>query len=416
MGGTVLLLSRWDGVNLGGVLKRPRRTLLWALTISSFWGAAGSVDSVVEPQLELDSKREHANDAAELTLFSPQWATTYGEGENGCEQGRGSYTWRPYGFGSNMNNLLNAWVYALSVEKWNDLALVIEPGQLDHVDCTEHSDGHATQGWNCLFDPMPHVCVFDTNQTWVDHMDSRQVTLTDQVEATRLTLNAVRFAPDVIVDSLESSNVDHMGALAVVSKYLWRHMTPWLQNNIHHATQNDDLQGFNDSPYVGIHVRRGDKVKEGEADLIETERYLASAAEYLRSTEGVTPVEEIEGIWVASDDSSVVDEVKEHWSKYFPNVNEDKIVWISGDGGVATHTNRQGYESFVYMFSDLQQLTLSEVFVGTFSSNVGRLVAVLRDSIHKDRSSAISLDRSATWTAGRRERRERRRRRRTSGV
>lgn len=48
-------------------------------------------------------------------------------------------------------------------------------------------------------------------------------------------------------------------------------MTPWLQNNIHHATQNDDLQGFNDSPYVGIHVRRGDKVKEGEADLIETE-------------------------------------------------------------------------------------------------------------------------------------------------
>lgn len=46
-------------------------------------------------------------------------------------------------------------------------------------------------------------------------MDSRQVTLTDQVEATRLTLNAVRFAPDVIVDSLESSNVDHMGALAV---------------------------------------------------------------------------------------------------------------------------------------------------------------------------------------------------------
>lgn len=104
MGGTVLLLSRWDGVNLGGVLKRPRRTLLWALTISSFWGAAGSVDSVVEPQLELDSKREHANDAAELTLFSPQWATTYGEGENGCEQGRGSYTWRPYGFGSNMNS------------------------------------------------------------------------------------------------------------------------------------------------------------------------------------------------------------------------------------------------------------------------------------------------------------------------
>lgn len=72
------------------------------------------------------------------------------------------------------------------------------------------------------------------------------------------------------------------------------------------------------------------------------------------------------------------------------------------------------------MFSDLQQLTLSEVFVGTFSSNVGRLVTVLREGIHKDRSSAISLD-SPTWSAGRRERRarrrsRRRRRRRTAGV
>lgn len=46
-------------------------------------------------------------------------------------------------------------------------------------------------------------------------MNSRHVTLEDQAEAARLTLDAVRFAPDDIVDSLESSNVDHMGALAV---------------------------------------------------------------------------------------------------------------------------------------------------------------------------------------------------------
>lgn len=57
----------------------------------------------------------------------------------------------------------------------------------------------------------------------------------------------------------------------VVSKYLWSHTTPWLQKNIHDATHGGDLQKFSDSPFVGIHVRRGDKIKEGEADLIGAE-------------------------------------------------------------------------------------------------------------------------------------------------
>ena len=36
--------------------------------------------------------------------FSPQWLERYYEGEPGCDLGRGSYTWRRHGFGSNMNS------------------------------------------------------------------------------------------------------------------------------------------------------------------------------------------------------------------------------------------------------------------------------------------------------------------------
>lgn len=58
--------------------------------------------------------------------------------------------------------MLNAWVYALAVEKWNDLAVVIEAHQMSNVDCREESLGVASTGWDCLFLPMPHLCTFPT--------------------------------------------------------------------------------------------------------------------------------------------------------------------------------------------------------------------------------------------------------------
>lgn len=52
----------------------------------------------------------------------------------------------------------------------------------------------------------------------------------------------------------------------------------------------------------------------------------------------------------------------------------------------------KGYGSFVYSFTDLHQLARADVFVGTFSSNFGRLVMVLREGLQKERTSGMSLD------------------------
>ncbi|CAN0100176.1 unnamed protein product, partial [Sphacelaria rigidula] len=97
---------------------------------------------------------------------------------------------------------------------WEDIALVIDPHQLDHVACGDDSEGNKTVGWSCLFEPMPHLCTFDNDTMWMEHMDSRGVSEQIRVDATSLTLNAVRFAPEMIVESLDGSGVDHMGALA----------------------------------------------------------------------------------------------------------------------------------------------------------------------------------------------------------
>lgn len=55
----------------------------------------------------------------------------------------------------------------------------------------------------------------------------------------------------------------------------------------------------------------------------------------------------------------------------------------------------QGYQGFVMVFADLKMLAAGSVFVGTYSSNVSRLVALLREGIHGHaRGSCISLDKT----------------------
>lgn len=78
------------------------------------------------------------------------------------------------------------------------------------------------------------------------------------------------------------------------------------------------------------------------------QEYLSTAADYLLNSSHGRPIEDIKGIWVASDDPNVAGEIRANASKYFPNVERDSIVWVS-DGveggpetsGVATYSTSQ---------------------------------------------------------------------------
>ena len=56
-----------------------------------------------------------------------------------------------------------------------------------------------------------------------------------------------------------------------MARYLWQHLTPWLEEDVRAALSRPDVQALRQQPYVGFHIRRGDKVSEGEAPKVETQ-------------------------------------------------------------------------------------------------------------------------------------------------
>ena len=61
----------------------------------------------------------------------------------------------------------------------------------------------------------------------------------------------------------------------------------------------------------------------------------------------------------------------------------------------------QDYASYVVLFTELRMMAEGNVFVGTFSSNVARLMVLLREVKGWPRSSTLSVDEPA-WYLGRR--------------
>ncbi|CAM9573919.1 unnamed protein product [Ascophyllum nodosum] len=58
------------------------------------------------------------------------------------------------------------------------------------------------------------------------------------------------------------------------------------------------------------------------------------------------------------------------------------------------------YDMPVVFFTELRMLPQANVFAGTYSSNVARMVALLRESRNMPRSLTLSLDRNG-WFATR---------------
>lgn len=57
---------------------------------------------------------------------------------------------------------------------------------------------------------------------------------------------------------------------------------------------------------------------------------MSAAVEYLDGGKSEFGVTDIRGIWVASDDSGVVDRIKDLIPNFLPNVEKNNIVWVSG--------------------------------------------------------------------------------------
>ena len=314
--------------------------------------------------------------------FSSKWMEEFNNDDLRCDRGRGDYIWRTdAGFGSNINMLLKTWVYNIAANGWKDLSLI-------NSNYTSCSCGKVS-GWDCLFSEMPHICKFDDSKSWENYMFSRGDDNKDIEESGKVK---PWIGKEHLFDNLY---VDRRGALSVMAKYLWSHMTPWLRRDVDLVKNK-----FQKSPYLGMHIRRGDKIVR-EAKKVETEDYMGAVVDYMKMKDNSLTVDKIMGIWVASDDITVVNEVRNITSMYFPSIERQDVVKEESPETkrVPTHTKNMDYWSFVYTIADIEKLVESDIFVGTFSSNIGRLVAILRDGIGKSTESSISMDNE--WYAGR---------------
>ena len=315
--------------------------------------------------------------------FSSKWMEEFNNDDLRCDRGQGNYIWRTdAGFGSNINMFLKTWVYNIVTNGWKDLSL-INSQLMTSCNCDKESEGKVSNGWNCLFSEMPHICKFDDLKSWENYMFSRGNDNKD-IEAGKVRRPWI---------SRHRLHIDHKGALSVMAKYLWSHMTPWLRRDVDLVKNK-----FQKSPYLGMHIRRGDKLIH-EAKKVETEDYMEAVVDYIKIKEyNSLTVDKIMGIWVASDDITVVNEVRNITSMYFPSVErQDVVKEESPEIKIPTHTDNMDYWSFVYIIADIEKLVESDIFVGTFSSNIGRLVAIIRDGIGKSTDSSISMDERWHW-------------------
>lgn len=139
------------------------------------------------------------------------------------------------------------------------------------------------------------------------------------------------------------------------------------------------------SRYIGVHIRRGDKGKEKVP--IPIEEYVASIKAI--DSNGMP-------LFLASDDGRVLQQLKQ----YFPDrtiavVRTSKVR----KGHLQRDLNRQRgkatQRAVVELLAEIEMLRSATWFIGTFSSNLGRLVHVLRSH---DPKTSISLD--DRWAPG----------------
>lgn len=69
-------------------------------------------------------------------------------------------------------------------------------------------------------------------------------------------------------------------------------------------------------------------------------------------------------------------------------------ISIARASNVSTH---QTYELYVNLHAELCMMSEADVFVGTFSSNVARLVYLMRESNGFPRNSTLSVDELDWW-------------------
>jgi hypothetical protein len=134
-------------------------------------------------------------------------------------------------------------------------------------------------------------------------------------------------------------------------------------------------------PYISVHVRRGDKVAPNTGETNKTE-----LGDYVDRISKNAP--HLKNVFIATDDYSVVDEFNRLVTN---NWNVLSFCDIDNKGYDARAFNKikknNKKQHIIGLLKDIHYLKEGEYFFGTYSSNIGRLIALF-----KGRKNCFSLD------------------------
>lgn len=127
----------------------------------------------------------------------------------------------------------------------------------------------------------------------------------------------------------------------------------------------DGLRLPND--YIGVHIRRGDKITSKEMQEIRLDKYINAI---------ITHKDICSNVYIATDDISIINIIKEKLLSYgfniFHNSQNKSTGFIEADFNRTSKQTRQ--EETLNVLLDMEVLIHSNFFIGTYTSNLSRVV------------------------------------------
>ena len=334
------------------------------VTVSLFSNVRNAL-STVDPGSVVESSTNHVVSVHEINSKGPRFPAFV-------------FVLKTSGMGS---QLLNFFAQAIYFEEFEKRSMIIDEATY------QYRFNESVGLFTAYFTPkFPVIDTVEQQQKWIEPWFSRGHNYT----AWRNTIKPGRWKGNVkhdssspspvVVSSLYSARSRIMKNYNASSLDFYHKMVdkacPNLQINDYTRRRMMALKRKHNIPeFTGtsaaFHIRRGDKVRK------ESKAY--SGQEYLQTLRAKAPGVSFEDCFVASDSYSSVTEIRaaleaENWRTC-------QRLWT------LTHPNEEGFyfdekehsdESTLQFLTELQIMTETDYFVGTFGSNVGGLTTVLR--------------------------------------
>ena len=136
-------------------------------------------------------------------------------------------------------------------------------------------------------------------------------------------------------------------------------------------------------PYAGLHIRRGDK--DTETKFIDFFRYMSM----------VESTTDIRTIFVATDDFNIVNALEKEYSNWDILTLEDDTKKGYSQKAYDEMSFENKNKHLLRFLASVELLYMADIFVGTFSSNVGLFLKMRRDDNHP--TLAVDYDQFVIW-------------------